>query len=143
MDVHMKRLPKTDRSLVLRTDFSNDSAWDSICTAIQEISEDGFCASVDCINDPAYDALTVEQLVILAAESETCSFAFLVDQIALTHPDRPILVVDLYEQPGRTFRVIPREMWSVENNLSIANMDYSDFAENVDQDGIFRGFLKP
>jgi hypothetical protein len=31
-------------------------------------------------------------------------------------------------------------MASVENNLSIANMDFIDFAESVDEDGIFRGF---
>jgi Domain of unknown function (DUF6924) len=31
-------------------------------------------------------------------------------------------------------------MWSVENNLSIANMDFEDFADATDDDGIFRGF---
>jgi hypothetical protein len=46
----------------------------------------------------------------------------------------------LYEEPGRTFRVIPSEMWSVENNLSVANMDFYEFADNVDLDGVFRGF---
>jgi hypothetical protein len=54
--------------------------------------------------------------------------------------EQPVLVVDLCEQPGRTFRVIPREMWGVENNLSIANMDYDDFANSADADGVFRGF---
>jgi hypothetical protein len=34
-------------------------------------------------------------------------------------------------------------MWGVENNLSIANMDYSEFADEVDPDGVFRGFPKP
>jgi hypothetical protein len=31
-------------------------------------------------------------------------------------------------------------MWGIENNLSIANMDFEAFAENADPDGIFRGF---
>jgi hypothetical protein len=31
-------------------------------------------------------------------------------------------------------------MWSVENNLSISNMDFSDFADSADGDHIFRGF---
>ncbi len=65
---------------------------------------------------------------------------FIVDRIALTHPEHPILVVDLYTEPGRTFRVIPAEMWAVENNLSIVNMDFFEFADYVDQDGIYRGF---
>ena len=49
-------------------------------------------------------------------------------------------MVDLWEQPGRTFRVIPTEAWGVQNNLPIANMDFSEFADRVDPDGIFRGF---
>ena len=28
----------------------------------------------------------------------------------------------------------------VENNLSISNMDFYEFADNADADGIFRGF---
>lgn len=52
-------------------------------------------------------------------------------------------MVDLDDEPGRTFRVIPRELWSVENNLSIANMDYRDFADSVGADGVFRGFQPP
>jgi hypothetical protein len=31
-------------------------------------------------------------------------------------------------------------LWAVENNLSLANMDYEEFAEAVDAQGIFRGF---
>ncbi|HET7601047.1 MAG TPA: hypothetical protein VFK09_12185 [Gemmatimonadales bacterium] len=49
-------------------------------------------------------------------------------------------MVDLYAEPGRTFRVVPRETWAVENNLSIANMDFAEFADRADPDGIFRGF---
>jgi hypothetical protein len=58
----------------------------------------------------------------------------------LTDPERPVVVVDLGAQPGRTFRVIPREMWGVGNNLSLANMDFREFADNADPDGMFRGF---
>jgi uncharacterized protein DUF6924 len=31
-------------------------------------------------------------------------------------------------------------MWGVENNLSLANMDFEEFADSVDADGVFRGF---
>jgi hypothetical protein len=140
VEVDVKKLPKSDHSLLLRTDFSDDAAWTALCEAVQVTNEDGFRAYVDCLSDPAYDGLTVEQLVALAPKGGDRSFAFLVDRLALTDPERPVLVVDLYDQPGRTFRVIPREMWGVENNLSIANMDFSEFADNADPDGIFRGF---
>jgi hypothetical protein len=44
------------------------------------------------------------------------------------------------EGPGRTFRVIPSEAWGVENNLSISNMGFAEFADAVDDRGVFRGF---
>jgi hypothetical protein len=50
------------------------------------------------------------------------------------------LVVDLHDKPGRIFRVVPAEIGNVENNLSIANMGFDEFADAVDKDGIFRGF---
>ena len=136
----MRKLSKSDNSLLLRTDFSDDAAWTALCAAAQVPSEEGFQARLDCISDPDYDGLTVEQLVALAPKGGDHTFAFLADHIALTSPEQPVLVVDLYDEPGRTFRVIPREMWGVENNLSIANMDYCEFADSADADGVFRGF---
>ncbi|WP_435828452.1 DUF6924 domain-containing protein, partial [Nocardia testacea] len=41
---------------------------------------------------------------------------------------------------GRTVRILPSQMWGIENNLSIANMDFQDFADAADPDGVFRGF---
>ena len=136
----MKPLPRSDNSLLLRTDFSDDAAWSALCKAAQAPNEDGFEAHLDCISDPAYRELTIDQLVDLAPKGSEHLFVFLADPIALSDPEHPILVVDLNDQPGRTFRVIPRAMWNVENNLSLSNLDYDDFASNLDADGIFRGF---
>jgi hypothetical protein len=137
----MKQIPETNNALVLRTDFSGAAAWESICAAIREpAGEFQFQAYVDFVSDPEYDGLTVEQLLSLIPQGSNHTFIFIVDHVALSRPDHPILVVDLYTEPGRTFRVIPSEMSSVENNLSIANMDFEDFAESVDEDGVFRGF---
>ncbi len=62
---------------------------------------------------------------------------FVVDGVTIRDADHPVLVIDLADQPGRTFRVIPSEMWSVENNLSLANMDFDEFADAVDAAGSF------
>jgi hypothetical protein len=136
----MKSLPETDTSLLLRTDYSDDAEWMALCEAVQRPNQEGFMAYVDCLSDPSYDRLTVEQLVALCPKGGGRSFAFIADGKTFADPERAVLVVDLYHQPGRTFRVIPGEMWGVENNLSLANMDYFEFAENVDADGVFRGF---
>ena len=124
---------------MLRTDFSDDAAWESLCAACQEpVGE--FRAYLNCVSDPEYNGLTVDRLVGLARRGFAPGFAFLADRTALTHPAHPVLVVDLRKKPGRTFRVSPSKVQSVENNLSIANMDFHEFADSVGRDGIFRGF---
>jgi hypothetical protein len=139
----LKRLPDSTQALVIRTDFSEPAAWDAVRSAIRAPVHDSagtFEAYVEFVNDEEYTGLASEQLLSIVPSGLHASFIFLVDHVTLSHPENPILVVDLYDQPGRTFRVIPSEMWAVENNLSIANLDFDEFAGAVDQDGIFRGF---
>jgi hypothetical protein len=40
----------------------------------------------------------------------------------------------------RPFRCVPSQLWSVENNLNLANVDWHDFASHVDGAGVFQGF---
>lgn len=135
----MNRLPESEGALVLRTDFSDDGAWAAVRTA-SAAPVGLFRANLAFVDDRRYDGLTIERLLQLVPEDSGPTFVFLVDRETLTRPDHPILVVDLFEQRGRSFRVIPSEMWGVENNLSLANMDWEDFADCVDADGVFRGF---
>ena len=134
----MKPLPRSDQALVIRTDFSDDSAWNTIVAAIRQPVE-GFYAYVDFVDDPAFGELTVEQLVALRDDLSK-SYAIVADAVTMSDADHPLLVVDLIEEVGRTFRAVPSAVQSVENNLSIANMDFREFADNVDADGVFRGF---
>lgn len=137
----MDSLPRSEQALVLRTDFSDDSLWKELCQEIQRpVGPWNFQAQVSCLNDPQYEGLGVEQLLALDPQASQHYFIFLADQTTFNHPEHPIMVVDLSDQPGRTFRVIPSAMWAVENNLSLANMDFFEFADHADQDGIFRGF---
>jgi len=135
------KLPISDDPLLVRTEFSDDSAWKKLIDAVQEPSEEGFLAQFELVNDIAFEGLTVDQLLTLATKDNGHCFICIADCDTFTTPELPVLVMDLYEEPGRTFRVIPKEIWSVENNLSIANMDFCEFADNCDSDGIYRGFV--
>lgn len=135
----MKTIPETRQAAVLRTDFTDDAAWSDVCDEIQAPSGD-FAASVDCISDRAFEGVTLEEVAELVRPDSRHTFLFLVDHSTFADPEHPVLVVDLYSDPGRTFRVIPSQMWGVENNLSLANMDFEEFADAVDKDGVFRGF---
>lgn len=137
----MKPIPETVESTVLRTDFSDEAAWQALCEAIEAPEPDyGYQAYVEFISDRDFEGMTVEMVLASIPENWRHSFLFIVDQKAIADPEHPVLVVDLYTERGRTFRVIPGEMWGVENNLSIANMDFAEFADNADADGVFRGF---
>ena len=137
----MSLLPYTPCALVLRTDFSDDVAWDAVRRASIAPSSDGFAATVTFVSDPAFAGVTAEQVTALPRAGYR-GFVFLVDRVTIAHPEMPVVVVDLLREPGRWFRVVPAELWGVENNLSIANMDFAEFADHADPDGVFRGFPK-
>lgn len=138
----MKELPKanSDKSLLLRTDFSDESAWEGLCEAVQEPSGEEFVASFDFVSDSAYSGLRIEECPELQPKGAEHKFLFIADAECLTNIERPIVVVDLNTEPGRTFRVAPSVVWEVENNLSISNMDFEEFADEADSKGVFRGF---
>lgn len=134
-----KRIPATENPLVLRTDFSDEPAWKSLCKALQN-PDDEFSPSLDFVSDPTFDGLAAAKLPSLLSEDSSHTFAFIVDRTALTRSANPVLVIDLHDKPGRTFRVTAAALGEVANNLSIANMDFDEFAKAVDKEGVFRGF---
>jgi hypothetical protein len=138
----MKQLPESDSSLVIRTDFSDDKVWSDVRDRLAAPVGD-FRAYVNFVEDQDYDSLTIADLLELVPAGTGKSFVFLADRETITNPEHPALVVDLLHKRGRTFRVIPSEMWSVENNLSLCNMDWEDFADNLDSNGVHRGFDPP
>lgn len=136
----MSELPSTEDSLLVRTDFGDDAAWEVAKSAALAENEDGFRAHARAVDDPdladtgwqdlRQSALTLDQ---------HAAVLFVVDGPAL-QDDHPILVVDLSEDAEPPFRCIARELWGVDNNLNLANMDWDEFARATDDDGVFRGF---
>jgi hypothetical protein len=133
----------TENAVVIRTDFDNQETWDRICGLIRAPVYEGdntFYAYVDFVEDAQYCNQPLEELLRGLPHDYKPTFLFVVDREAISRTDFPILVVDLLESRGRTFRTIPAQVQGIENNLSIANMGFDEFAEAVDQDGVFRGF---
>lgn len=139
-------LPDSGQSLLVRTDFTDDAAWASVRDAATAESEEGFQAYVVPVEDPDNNGATWQVLRDAVPDNpHGASVLFIVDSVALSSPEAPILVVDLtqYRLHGRQlepFRCVPSQLWGVDNNLNISNMDWDDFAANTDDDGIFRGF---
>ena len=138
-------------ALLIRTDFSNERSWEALCAGVRTPSEDDFLAIVDIVDDEAYRDLTATQLRDLIPEPfDGPHFFFVADDNALASTGHPLLVVPvphhepeyahLNKEPRAEFRVVLTHLWAVENNLSLANLDWADFAGNVEDNGVFRGF---
>ncbi len=133
----MKQLPETENPLVLRTDFSDDAAWETICAAIRESSE---VANLEFLSDIEYSMFTTAQLLQIALENYEHPLIVVADRTSMASPDNALLVADLEEEPGREFRAVPNTLFLIAANLSVANMDFSEFADAVGEDSIYRGF---
>jgi hypothetical protein len=129
----------TENTPLIRTDFSAEAAWREVVDAVNRDWEFGFRALVSIIDDPRFDGWTVEQLVA-SPHANRQAILLVADAKTMTHAERLVLCVDLIGS-GKPFRVILPQLWSVENNLSLANMDYEEFAGATDGDGVFRGFV--
>jgi hypothetical protein len=161
----MDSLPVDCNPPLIRTDYSNDDAWHGIRATATDIPADmrqgidlmkatnavmGADAPgcdrplefVHIVDDSRYRDLTTGQVLeLFAKDANAC--LFIVDERTISDPDHPILVVDLSHERGRTFRAIPAEVTAIASNLSISNMDWEDFANNVGSDGVFHGFPPP
>ncbi len=135
----MSNVPEEEGGYLIRTDFSDDAAWQSTLAAV--LARYGiFEGTFHVVDDPAYANATTEAVVDRLGPDFEQYFVFIVDRETLSHPERPVLVVDLYERSLNEFRAIPAEVGAIQINLSLANMDFQDFSGSVDADGIFRGF---
>ncbi|MBT0568545.1 hypothetical protein [Williamsia sp. CHRR-6] len=143
----MPKPPLPDGSVLIRTDFSDDHAWQQLVIDAQAPqTSDEFTANFIAIDDKAWHGTTPESFVAEVGPPPPY-YVFLADLVTFSDPEHPILAVDTGplesgHEPGRTVRVIPSQMWSIENNLSLGNMDFCEFADHAGPDGVYRGFLR-
>jgi hypothetical protein len=136
----MTALPSTEASLLVRTDFTDDAAWEATKAATLAENEDGFRAYVHVVDDAALSGTTWQELRSAAlALDHRGVVLFVADGPALVG-DHPIQVVDLSTSARPPFRCVARELWGIDNRVSDATMDWEDFADNVESDGTYRGF---
>lgn len=135
----MSKLPASNRSLLVRTDFSDETAWRAMLAVVSTETADGFRAYVEIVDDERWREATPDALRNTGHARPSAAVRFVCDRITLSDPELPVLVVDLWGDHS-PFRCVASELWVPDNNLNLANMDFHEFADNVGSDGIFRGF---
>jgi hypothetical protein len=141
---------------LVRTDFTDDAAWQNVVDELtKEIDVDGtpYSAHIELVDDRAFEGLTAAGLAEAAA-GKNFWYVLLADHRSMREAalgsELTVVYVDLSVEPedaeefgdvyGRAFRCEAREVvTSVWVNLSIANVDFADFADAVDEDGVYRG----
>jgi hypothetical protein len=132
-------LPANDIGLVVRSHFSSDEAWQELRLILESPGEDGFGVSVTLIDDQRFRGISVGDAIGLLPLAYRHPILVLVDAMTLTAPGFPLQVISLREPSGHCIRVVATELQTIEVNLSLANMDFDEFAAAADGDGVFRG----
>jgi hypothetical protein len=142
---------------LIRTDFSSEDAWQRVVGRVSKESDfagdgGGYSPNIEPVSDPGYESLTSDALAS-AWPRDRYGYVILADERSMREAtagdDLTVLFVDLSVDEedeaelgwvfGRAFRCVASEVAVIEANLSIANMDFAEFADAADAAGVFRG----
>lgn len=110
----------------------------TLVSTVRTENADGFRAYVQFVDDDRWYGATAEDLRSAIPDNDDgASVLFVADAVTLTTAGYPVMVIDLRE--GRqAFRCVAADLWSVDNNLNLSNMDWEEFADDVDEHGVYR-----
>ncbi|WP_120631480.1 hypothetical protein [Ruegeria sp. EL01] len=114
-----------------------EQSWNDLKSETQRVNKDGFRAHVRFADGRKFLGAD-ETRLREAFDPEAVSVIFAADLLTFQHPNRPVIAID----PGGeipSFRVRLRDLWIIENNVSIGNVLFEEFAEGQVVDGWFVG----
>lgn len=117
---------------LVRTSFSSESAWEALQVEIAQENEMGFRAYIYPVSDPRFNAC---KTIDIETAFEDAMIVFVADERALTAGE--VLCLDT-EDPAKTFRVKTKDLWLVENNISVGNLLFEELLNQVDKDGVLK-----
>jgi hypothetical protein len=141
---------------LVRTDFSDDDAWELVVYELTKQDDDGTEPHVTVVDDRALTGVTGDALgsafdgqglsygYVALADGRSMAEAEAEEEITVDYVDLSVAdeedLASSESFPGRTFRCSALQFPSVEVNLSLGNMDFAELADHVGTDGVFRGF---
>lgn len=136
----MVNLPDLNVSLLVRTYFGSDDLWGAVRDEIEQGTDEGFHAIVEFIDDRQYEGLTAQQLESTDRQRASQNdLVYLADERAQKEPSHPLLVVRVGGGPDLPFRCRADVLYEVDANLSLGNLDWDDFRDQVDHSSVYGG----
>jgi hypothetical protein len=80
----------------------------------------------------------VHELLALVPEGSRDPLLVIAERVTFSSAERSLLLIDVLDEPGRTFRVIPDAFQSVIGNLAIDNVTFGDYLNTLDASGVHR-----
>ena len=157
---------ESDGTPLIRTDFTNDTAWRAVADAVSkpvdfddpdnpEPGDGAYSPNITAVDDRAFEGVTSVLLgeafsttdgvggYVLLADSRSMTEALADGELTVDYVDLSVSDpedAELFNSfMGRSFRCVVPEIASIEANLSISNVDFDEFADSTDPDGVFRG----
>lgn len=141
-DMPAKIVPPVDEldlsGVLVRTDYTDDARFQEVLAeARQQVGPNSTDRAILLVvEDPRLARITPARIPEMV---EVEDFVFVADARSML--DSTLLVVDVFngsETYLATFRIVPEAVLAIEVNLVLANLDFIDFLEVVDPDGVFR-----
>lgn len=115
---------------------SNEHDWNNIVAKVQSPSAP-FASNIEFVRK---EGKSVAEILSALPAEYPYLVIFIADETTFKSPDKSCLVIDLIDANRPRFRALPKTLAEIENNLSIANMDFSEFASKAQETGVFKGF---
>ena len=90
----MATIPPAGNMPFIRTDFTNDMAWNEVVARAGRPTVEGFKAHLQIIDQPTFSRLSAHDVCALAADTHHVAI-FIADDITMTEPERHVLCIDL------------------------------------------------
>jgi hypothetical protein len=98
-----------------------------------------FLVNIEFVSDPRYEGKSVEEALALLPADYPHDFVFLADERSVSEAGHPCLAVDLIGEKRNRFRSAAKHLASIENNLSLSNMEFEAFEKASKATGVYQG----
>ncbi|MFE2422704.1 DUF6924 domain-containing protein [Streptomyces hokutonensis] len=107
---------ETERTPLLRTDFSDETAWQAVRAAVEAPVGGGPARTcTDSMDDRRLADLTSEQILASIPHRAQYAVVIVADGRTMTEAARPLLVIGLADRSE--LRCVPKTLWALSVNL--------------------------
>ncbi|MFG2951381.1 DUF6924 domain-containing protein [Streptomyces adustus] len=145
-------------ALIVRTDYDDEAGWRAVAAEVSKAcgTDSEPEALVHLVDDPEWAGAAPDAVRAAVSRDVELGVVFVADGATMRSAHHALLALDLdiededldpmyYQElidspPAREFRTTPAAVYDVHANLSLANVDFDEFAEAAlaDPEGVLR-----